>query len=46
MEKIPNEVLLTAVKQIIDDAKITDENAINIFTIGFIAGSKFTQQNL
>jgi hypothetical protein len=46
MEKIPKEVLLIAVKQIIDDAKITDKAAIDIFTIGFIAGSNFTQENL
>lgn len=45
MEEIPNEVLLTAIKQIIDEAKITDETIINTFTVGFIAGSKFIQQN-
>lgn len=45
MEEIPNEVLILAIKQIITDAKITDTTIINTFTVGFIAGSKFTQQN-
>ena len=45
MEKIPQEVLQIAINQIVNESKITDKATIDIFTLGFIAGSNFTQQN-
>jgi hypothetical protein len=45
MEEMPNQILLAVAKQILDGAKITDKTIIDTFTVGFIAGAKFIQQN-
>lgn len=45
MNEIPEQVLLAVVRQLIENAKITDETIINTFTVGFISGVRFCERS-